>query len=1044
MRWWCVSLMLLTVVLSPVMNQSVHFEDSTPTSHSSPLQVTLSSTTGWTAGGEEVTITGSGFLELAFRNTSYDGINHQWTKSTADFGDEAGHENAIAVDSNGHVHIVHASGNNYQFTHSVYDGQSWTPTSIKNCEGSYCWDTHMVIDDNDELHAAYSTNTNLVVYMHFDGSSWTSTQVSSSAKVGPVGIALDSNNHPHISFVASGQYCGNGLRLASFDGAGWTTNTIESGSNKGCDSAIVIDENDHAYIAYQDRSQSKLKFATNKSGSWIPYAPDTGGYNIAYPGYYSSLAMDDQGQFHIAHYDSDNDDLRYSTGVPNGAWATEVVDSSGDTGRNPSIAIDAAGDPHIVYRSWNGWKFKYATLNPSSPDWQISTIETGSTGEGTGESNSIFIDDGGMMHVAYSDETNGVLRYANKSTGVTVTNEITVQFGPFGSVTAEVIDDETIRLTTPAVTSPGITTLSLVDKDDNEHQLSATFQFIDQNDVDGDGIPNADDDCPEEAGTSSQDVNGCPDDDSDGYSNAGDAFPNDISEWNDSDGDGVGDNSDAFPNDATETNDADGDGVGDNEDAFPMNPYEHMDSDGDGVGDNSDAFPNDATETSDTDGDGVGDNSDIFPLNAFEYMDSDEDGVGDNSDAFPNDATETTDSDGDGIGDNADAFPNDATETTDSDGDGVGDNKDVFPNDANETMDSDGDGIGDSADECPNSDAEALVLDNGCIDEIDSDGDGIADNVDQCPEVNASILDNDADGCLDDEDDDGVIDSDDACPSTSSGENVTETGCSETQLGLFDTDGDGVLDGEDECPETSPNTFVDASGCTLNTSDQNEDSSSLLDSFLSGESDPVTTTVGIGAVFLALFSLLQTNAAAAILPDAFRWVQVMRNKSKLTKEEVNELTYLQSITQAYYNNPEELAEELEQLRGDLTARYTNNEIKKQTREKLLTLIDELLVSTPEQLSLIANNDAYFGLSGSIDLEDRTMLLNENLAMANHTEPATSHHIDQAGQQPGTVEPAINEIGMVRDDGYEWLEYPEGSGEWHYRIAHSGTRWTKWS
>ena len=46
----------------------------------------------------------------------------------------------------------------------------------------------------------------------------------------------------------------------------------------------------------------------------------------------------------------------------------------------------------------------------------ISTIETGTTGEGTGESNSIVIDDGGTMHVAYSDETNGVLRYATKST----------------------------------------------------------------------------------------------------------------------------------------------------------------------------------------------------------------------------------------------------------------------------------------------------------------------------------------------------------------------------------------------------------------------------------------------------------------------------------------------------------------------------------------------------------------------------------------------------------------------------------------------------
>ena len=418
MRVWFVTIVFLAMAMSPIVNHPTTLDDARhDIQSSSPIDTTLSSNSGWITGGKEITITGSGFSALDDTNVTYDGINHQWTKTTADFGNEAGHENAMAIDSNGHVHIVHASGDGYAFTHSVYDGSSWTPTAIKNCEGSYCWDTHMVIDDNDELHAAYSTNTNKVVYMHYDGSSWTSTQVSASAKVGPVGIALDSNNHPHISFVASGSYCGNGLRLASFDGSGWTTNSIDSGSNKGCDSAIIIDGNDNAYIAYQDRGQSKLKFATNKSGSWITYAPDTGGYNIAYPGYYSSLAMDHQGQFHIAHYDSDNDDLRYSTGIPNGAWNTDVVDSSGDTGRNPSIAIDAAGDPHIVYRSWNGWKLKYATLNPSSPNWQVSTIENGgSVGDGTGESNSIIIDDG-TIHVAYTDETNGVLRYATKSTG---------------------------------------------------------------------------------------------------------------------------------------------------------------------------------------------------------------------------------------------------------------------------------------------------------------------------------------------------------------------------------------------------------------------------------------------------------------------------------------------------------------------------------------------------------------------------------------------------------------------------------------------------
>ena len=825
MRTWLMSALLLVVIISPILEQTSHLDDSgEDLQFSSPMQATISPSSGWTTGGEEITITGSGFSDLAFTNTTYDGINHQWVKTTADYGDEAGHENAIAVDSNGHVHIVHASGNNYQFTHSVYDGSSWTPTSIKNCEGSYCWGTHMVIDDNDELHAAYSTNTGLVVYMHYDGSSWASTQVSTSGKVGPVGIALDSNNHPHISFVASGQYCGNGLRLASFDGTGWTTNTIESGSNKGCDSAIVIDGNDHAYIAYQDRSQSKLKFATNKSGSWIPYAPDTGGFGVAYPGYYSSLAMDDQGQFHIAHYDSDNDDLRYSTGVPNGAWSTDIVDSSGDTGRNPSIAVDAAGDPHIVYRSWSGWKFKYATLNPSSPNWQVSTIENhpgGSQGDGTGESNSIFIDGGGMMHVAYSDETNGVLRYATKSTGVSVTNEITVKFGQHGSVTGTVVDDSTIRVTTPAISTGDTVVLSLVDKDGTQHQLSSTFQFIDQNDFDSDGIPNANDDCPEVVGNSTQDVNGCPDDDGDGYSNSGDAFPNDVSEWMDSDGDGVGDNADAFPNDASEEADTDGDGVGDNADVFPSNPFEQYDSDGDGVGDNSDAFPNDANETSDSDGDGVGDNRDAFPMNAFEQFDSDGDGVGDNSDAFPNDASETMDSDGDGVGDNADLCEG-HNDTLDEDGDQIPDgcdSDDDLDDDGNQTTtseDTDGDGVFDEFDICEGhddaTDVDGDQIPDGCDSLIDSDNDGVEDSIDACDGHNDTI---DIDG-------DGI-----------------PYGCD----GLIDSDGDGVADGIDECANSVG--YVEPNGCPPSDEEDGMSASTLV--FVTGSS------IGLGS-FLLLFA----------------------------------------------------------------------------------------------------------------------------------------------------------------------------------------------
>ena len=459
------------------------------------------------------------------------------------------------------------------------------------------------------------------------------------------------------------------------------------------------------------------------------------------------------------------------------------------------------------------------------------------------------------------------------------------------------------------------------------------------------------------------------------------------------------------------------------------------------MGDNSDAFPNDASETHDTDGDGVGDNADAFPLNAFEQLDSDGDGMGDNSDAFPNDASETHDTDGDGVGDNADAFPNDASETTDSDGDGVGDNADVFPNDANESADGDGDGVGDNADQCPDSEAGAVVDENGCQVVTDSDGDGVIDADDRCPNENASEADEDGDGCLDDDDGDGVLDDDDDCPFTDPDETVNANGCSEGQLSVLDTDNDGVSNLDDQCPETPADVSVDATGCALDGGGDEEVSSSLLESFFSGEADAVTTTVGVGAILIALFGLLQTNAVAALLPETFRWVQVLRNNTKLTKEEENELAYLQSLTQAYHTNPPELAEELEQLRGDLTARYTNNEIKKQTREKLMTLIDDLLASTPDQLKRIAHNDAYFGLAGAIDTEDRTQLLNEKLAMA-----ATEGAGPVAPAAPPAsmaTEPAVSATGTVKDDGYEWLEWPVGSGDWYYRTAHSRAGWTKW-
>jgi len=731
---------------------------------------------------------------------------------------------------------------------------------------------------------------------------------------------------------------------------------IDLGSNRGCDSDIVIDGNDHIYISYQVRDQSKLKVATNKSGSWDLYTADSGAsLSSLYPGYMTSMVMDGQGQLHIAHFDDKDDDLRYSTGITNGQWTTTIVEHSGHTGREPSIAVDAADNPHIVYHSWSSFNLKYATLNPTTSNWATSTISTADVGNG----DSLFIDQNGVMHVSFYDGDSEIMNYATKSTGLSQTNEIRVQFGQYGSVTGTVVDDTTITVSTPlSGLTPDTIGITLWDKDDNSHILSSTFEFISQDDLDNDGVLNANDDCPNDAGTSTQDLTGCPDDDGDGYSNSGDAFPNEPSQWNDTDGDGCGDRSSLLG--------------GSNADAFPLDSTQCLDFDADGYGDNQTGFQPDACIT-------IWGNS---TKGRFGCLDDDGDGWANIDDMFPLDATEHNDTDGDGVGDNSDWAPNDATESQDSDGDGVGDNSDAFPNDANETLDSDGDGIGDINDLCIN------TMQNNSVD---------------------------TDGCSLQQLNDDTNETDDTQNNQTNNTNQSEE--------PVDTDGDGVPDLEDNCPATSPGTIVDAQGCELDESQDEEESNSAFESFFSGDSGAVTTTVGIGAILLALFTLLQTNAAAAILPDTFRWVQVLRKNSKLTKEERNELTYLQSLIQAYHSNPEELAEELVKLKGDITARFTNNQIKKETREKLLILIEELQSSTPNELYQIAHNEAYFGLSEVIDTNERTDLLEEKLAMSAGDD-----------QQQQSVAPSAYSLGELDDKGTYWIEYPEDSGTWYYRYA----------
>ena len=985
---------------------------------------------GSTTGGEEITITGTGFLDMAYKNVTSDGESYTWTTTTANYVTSSGWDPSIGVDSNGTVHIVSSNMDSDDFWHSTYDGSTWAHAKIRDCDA--CSNADLVIDSNDNVHIAYYhriSSTGYLLYSMYDGTSWTNNWSKSNVENDQISIALDANDRPHISYSRDGYIC-NAAMLSYHDGSSWTTVTLDDTTTYiGCDSSIAIDSNGFVHVAYRHHGNMDMLIASNISGSWQRYTVDNG----AGVGYHSAMAVDSNDGLHLVYSSNAAGNTAYfADGASGSAWA---VSNQGNSRNTFSMYIDQFDIVHIS--EYNGGSdLGYSMVAPGDSRQSMTIDSAGDVGYG----NDIVVDDNNMVHVAYYDSSNKRLKYANRSTGMIQTYEVRVDFGSYGSVIGTVVNDTTIVLTTPGHTSEqfsataGTVTPSIWDVDGVEHQTSNTFRFYLPDDFDSDGINDEYDDCPLVAGPVTNDAVGCPDTDGDGYSDTGDAFPNDAGEWMDSDGDGVGDNSDAFPTDVTESMDSDGDGVGDNSDAFPYDANETADSDSDGVGDNTDVFPLDYFEYQDSDGDGVGDNGDAFPFDANETMDSDGDGVGDNADAFPNDASETTDTDGDGIGDNADQYPL-IDNFLDTDGDTVVDLLDIFPSDQTQWMDADGDGYGDNT-TGNNPDAFPTLSSQWS----DVDGDGYGDNwgnaswnttagftgvgqyiegalmSDFCPQIAGTSTASGFFGCADD-DGDGIP-------------NMFEV----VEVQPQDEDGDGVEDLDDLCPGTTAGVEVDTDGCEL-VYDTNEVVESSNDAFLSGG---VTQSVGIGAILLAIFSLLQTNAVASVLPDTFRWVQVLRRNSKLSKEEENELNYLQSVVQAYYSNPEELTQELLDMKGDLTARYTNNEIKKETREKLFTVIGDLMNTHPAELEHIAHNDVYFGLSATLDTDERMALLNEKITM----NQASLDPFEEESRPVETV-PSADIKGVMSDDGYEYLELPASSGNWFIRNKASGS-WEPWT
>jgi hypothetical protein len=290
----------------------------------------------------------------------------------------------------------------------------------------------------------------------------------------------------------------------------------------------------------------------------------------------------------------------------------------------------------------------------------------------------------------------------------------------------------------------------------------------DQPDKDGDGVPDAKDNCPSDKNAKQEDADkdgkgdACdPDDDDDGVADAQDNCPTKANK-------DQADNDEDKKGDACDPDDDD-DGVEDAKDNCPKAANKgQQDTDGDGKGDACDDDDDDDgkpdlqdncrteknPDQTDTNGDGKGDAC---------QDDDDGDGIVDKKDDCPTvPDPDQADTDGDGLGDacdddlDGDGVPNATDDCVDkpnptqkdTDGDGLGDACDADPDgDGWPTLDDEGEAV----DDCPlvsdpdQEDADGDGLGDACDDDLD--GDGVPNATDDCPTIaNADQADEDGDG----------------------------------------------------------------------------------------------------------------------------------------------------------------------------------------------------------------------------------------------------------------------------------------------------------
>jgi hypothetical protein len=233
------------------------------------------------------------------------------------------------------------------------DAGQWQSQVIDRPSGP---DIALAVDGQGRPGIAY-TYHNRLLHASPSGSVWRSDLVDSSV-AGGASLAILANGAPHISYIRDG------LWVATRDAAGWRTEIVHAYSSWEGQSALAIDGAGRPHIGCYLRlynQPGELFYAVRSATGWQVEAVDGGaGQDV---GRFVSLALDAAGRPHLSYYDAANGALKYAWRDAAG-WHVQTVDGDQETdvGQYTALVLDGAGRPIISYYDVTHGDLKVARL----------------------------------------------------------------------------------------------------------------------------------------------------------------------------------------------------------------------------------------------------------------------------------------------------------------------------------------------------------------------------------------------------------------------------------------------------------------------------------------------------------------------------------------------------------------------------------------------------------------------------------------------------------------------------------------------------------